>query len=92
MFLVKVCMGIMNYNTSYPYNTFQISTSIYFKWGSSKVIQQFKELCFPSEVWIEKQESKQVIGFDPLEVCMIGGRQICQELLGYRRGESNMLM
>ncbi|XP_063431847.1 transient receptor potential cation channel subfamily M member 2-like [Mytilus trossulus] len=58
-----------------------------FKWGSSKHIQQFKELCFPSEVW-KKKKDKQVNKISSIEVCMIGGRQICQELLGYRRDNS----
>ncbi|XP_076101753.1 transient receptor potential cation channel subfamily M member 2-like [Mytilus galloprovincialis] len=55
-----------------------------FKWGSSTVIQKFKEFCFPTK---EKKVS-QVYELTDIEVCMIGGRQICQELLGYRRENS----
>ncbi|CAC5398395.1 unnamed protein product [Mytilus coruscus] len=52
-----------------------------FKWGSSPVIQQFKELCFPTK----EKKDKQVNQLSTIEVCMIAGRQICQALLGYPR-------
>ncbi|XP_071166783.1 transient receptor potential cation channel subfamily M member 8-like isoform X2 [Mytilus edulis] len=57
-----------------------------FKWGSSTVIQKFKELCFPPEKKKKKKDNLNKIS--PIEVCMIAGRQICQELLGYRRDNS----
>ncbi|XP_063431695.1 transient receptor potential cation channel subfamily M member-like 2 [Mytilus trossulus] len=55
-----------------------------FKWGSSPVIKQFKELCFHTK---DKQD-KQVDQLTPTEVCMIAGRQICQSLLEYPRYNS----
>ncbi|CAC5398391.1 TRPM2 [Mytilus coruscus] len=55
-----------------------------FKLGTSSDIQKFKELCFPSK---EKKEKKRIERLN-LEVCMIAGRQICQNLLGYRRDDS----
>ncbi|CAG2199285.1 unnamed protein product [Mytilus edulis] len=54
-----------------------------YTWGSSTVIQKFKELCFPPEKKKKKKDNLNKIS--PIEVCMIAGRQICQELLGYRR-------
>ncbi|VDI13157.1 Hypothetical predicted protein [Mytilus galloprovincialis] len=57
-----------------------------FKWGSSTVIKKFKELCFPPEEKKKKEDNRNKIS--SIEVCMIGGRQICQELLGYRRDNS----
>ncbi|XP_052100124.1 transient receptor potential cation channel subfamily M member 2-like isoform X2 [Mytilus californianus] len=63
-----------------------------FKWGSSPVIKQFKDLCFPEEKEKKKKEKKkkdkQVNQILPIEVCMIAGRQICQALLGYPRDTS----
>ncbi|XP_052100137.1 transient receptor potential cation channel subfamily M member-like 2 [Mytilus californianus] len=55
-----------------------------FKWGTSPVIEQFKELCFPTKV----KKDKQVNELSTIEVCMIAGRQICQALLGYPRDNS----
>ncbi|CAC5398402.1 TRPM2 [Mytilus coruscus] len=60
-----------------------------FKWGSSPVIKQFKDLCFPEEKEKKKKKKdKQVNRLVPIEVCMIAGRQICQALLGYPRDTS----
>ncbi|XP_071166898.1 transient receptor potential cation channel subfamily M member-like 2 [Mytilus edulis] len=55
-----------------------------FKWGSSPIIQKFKEFCFPTK---EKKDS-QFNELSDIEVCMIAGRQICQALLGYPRDNS----
>ncbi|VDI46867.1 Hypothetical predicted protein [Mytilus galloprovincialis] len=55
-----------------------------FKLGTSSDIQKFKELCFPSKEKKATTHNKQ----SNWEVCLIAGRQICQDLLGYPRDNS----